>query len=293
MAIGAMHGNEPAGVMAIEEVLNRLEAEKIKNPDFDFKGSFVGIVGNVEALKLNQRFVDQDLNRSWSYESYKRIKSTPTGELNTEQRQILEIIDELRKEISISFPRQMYVMDLHTTSAHGGIFSLSTDDDISIKMALELHAPVVKGMLQGIHDSSIHFFHGQNMGIPTTAIGFECGQHESPDSVNIGVAAVINCMRTIGCVNAIDVENVHDELLINFSKQLPRINKIVGKYAIKNREDFEMLPGFKSFDKVNKGQHLAYDGGEKVLSPMDARLLMPLYQKKGNEGFFLIQEDDL
>jgi succinylglutamate desuccinylase len=291
VAIGGMHGNEPAGVLAIEEVLRRLHQEEEANLEFNFFGSFIGILGNIEALKVNQRYIDQDLNRSWSYESYKNIKETPTVNLNTEQKQILDIIEELRKEIQLVFPKQIYVLDLHTTSAYGGIFSLSTDDEISIKMALELHAPVIKGMLQGINDSSIHFFHGQNMGIPTTAIGFECGQHQDPNSIKIGVAAIFNCMRTIGSVNRTDVSNVHDELLINFSKHLPKINKIVGKYSIKSREHFAMIPGFKSFDKVVKGQHLADDIDGKVLCPYDARLLMPLYQKKGSDGFFLIQEE--
>ena len=71
----------------------------------------------------------------------------------------------------------------------------------------------------------------------------------------------------------------------------PSSNKIIGKYTIREREKFSMLPGFKSFDKVYKNQPLAYDGDKVVTCPIDARILMPLYQKKGNEGYFLIIED--
>lgn len=291
VAIGAMHGNEPAGVEAIKAVLQRLKDEEVKNPNFEFRGSFIGVIGNLDAYHKNIRYVDQDLNRSWSYQVYKEIAQKPKAQLNTEHRQIIEIIDELRQEINRAFPSEMVVLDLHTTSAHGGIFSLTTDDHFSITLAKELHAPVIKGMLKGITDSSIHFFHGQNLGIPTTAIGFECGQHQDPNAVNIGVAAIINCMRTINCVNSIDVENFHDEMLIDFSKDLPKVNKIVFKYAIKDREKFSMMPGFKSFDKVLKNQPLAYDADKIVTCPIDARILMPLYQKKGNEGYFLIIED--
>ena len=292
VVIGAMHGNEPAGVEAIKAVLLRLKDEEVKNPDFEFRGSFMGVIGNLDAYQKNVRYIDQDLNRSWSYQVYKDIVKKPKEHLNTEHRQIIEIIEELRQEINRAFPTEMVVLDLHTTSAHGGIFSLTTDDDFSIKMAKELHAPVIKGMLKGISDSSIHFFHGQNLGIPTTAIGFECGQHLDPNAINIGVAAIINCMRTINCVNSKDVENFHDEMLIDFSKELPKVNKIIYKYAIKDRSQFSMIPGFKSFDKVAEGQPLAYDGGELITCPKDARILMPLYQKKGNDGYFLIIEEN-
>lgn len=291
VAIGAMHGNEPAGVLAIQQVLERLEQETINNASFAFYGSFIGIVGNMEALKKNQRFIDQDLNRSWSYDSYKKIISSPLDQLNVEQRQILEIINELRKEIHISFPKNMYVLDLHTTSAQGGIFSLSTDDEASIKIAMDLGAPIIKGMLKGIDDSSIHFFHGQNMGIPTTAIGFECGQHEDVNSPHIGTSAIVKCLKSIGILNPKDVMHHQDDLLYDFCKELPKLHKIVGKYSIKDMQHFSMLPGFRSFDRVQKNQHLANDVDGPVYCPMDARLLMPLYQNKGSEGYFLIVED--
>jgi len=62
ICFGAMHGNEPAGLRAIELVLKMLEIEPIKNPDFKFKGKFVGLIGNLEALKTKQRFLKKDLN---------------------------------------------------------------------------------------------------------------------------------------------------------------------------------------------------------------------------------------
>lgn len=292
VAIGAMHGNEPAGVEAIRIVLDLLEKEKTIKPHFEFRGSFLGIIGNVKAYEKKQRFIDRDLNRSWSNETYREIKENPDAALNAEQAEMKEIIEVLGNELHNHPPREMIVLDLHTTSAHGGIFSITTDDKMSIRMAAELHAPVIMGMLDNISGSSIHFFSGANMGIPTTAIGFESGQHQDELSVYRAVAAIINCMRTIGCVNSHDVENKHDEILMSFSRNLPRINRLIGKYSIRHSGEFEMLPGFRSFDKVEKGQLLAFDGGEEVLCPQDAMILMPFYQKMGEDGFFLIVEEN-
>lgn len=48
-----------------------------------------------------------------------------------------------------------------------------------------------------------------------------------------------------------------------------------------------MQPGFASFDPVERGQPLATDRGGIVRSPRGGRLLMPLYQPLGDDGFFL------
>jgi succinylglutamate desuccinylase len=292
VAIGAMHGNEPAGVSAIQTVFEMLEHEKKIKPAFEFKGTFLGLIGNLKAFEQKRRFIDKDLNRSWDYSVYQTIKDLPTEQLNAEQQEMLGIIGALREEIEAHPPKEIIVLDLHTTSAHGGIFSITSEDDMSIRMAIELHAPVIMGMLDNISGSSIHFFDGENMGITTTAIAFESGQHEDPQSVYRAIAAIINCMRTIGCVNAVDVENKHDEMLINFSKNLPKVNRLIGKYSIQHPGHYVMLPGFKSFDRVTQGQLLAHDGNQAVHCPQDAMILMPFYQKMGEDGFFLIVEEE-
>ncbi len=289
VVIGAMHGNEPAGVLALETVFQMLDNEVIKNPGFVFRGSILGLIGNLDAFIASKRFINKDLNRSWSYEAYKSLLNIPAPLRTSEQNQIYEIIECIREEIYVSSPDHIIVLDLHTTSAHGGIFSLITDDPISERMAIELHAPVIKGMLRGVQGSSIHFFHGANMGINTTAIAFESGQHEDPMSVYRAIAAVINCLRTIGCVNAHDVENRHDEILINFSKDLPKVNELIGKYSIVDSTVFAMNPGYNSFDKVVKGEHLANDAHGPVYCQADGMILMPFYQITGEDGYFLIK----
>jgi len=50
-----------------------------------------------------------------------------------------------------------------------------------------------------------------------------------------------------------------------------------------------MKPGFKNFDDVHKGQELASDINGTVLSPYQGKILMPLYQSKGEEGFYIIE----
>lgn len=285
-----MHGNEPAGVKAIEMVCKMLEVEPIRNEDFSYTGSFVGIVGNKQAYEQQERFLERDLNRSWTAENVAKVEAANVEELWAEDKEMKEILQTVKGLLEELRPTELIILDLHTTSSHGGIFSLPTDDEHSLAIAKALHAPVIKGMLKGIRGTVLHYFTTENLGIETTAVAFESGQHEEPKSVNRAVAAIINCMRTIEAIDANHVEHQHDRILIEYSKSLPKVASLVTKYSIPADSTFTMLPGFINFQMVKKGEALAYSNEEEVTCPADGLILMPLYQKRGEDGFFLVQE---
>ena len=289
--IGGIHGNEPAGVKAIDLVSKMLEVEHIKNEGFIFNGTLLGIVGNLRAYKKNVRFIKKDLNRIWSKEHLDKIRSTNSSKLDAEDREMLEILSVINHELSTHDYTRMLVLDLHTTSSHGGIFTIPNNFKDSQNIAMQLHAPVVKGMLKGIKNTTLHFFKSEFFPIKTTAVTFESGQHEDPLSVNRAVSAIINCMRSLGSVVESDVENIHDKVLKKFSEKLPKSTKLVKRHAIEAKAGFEMLPGFKNFQKVKKGELIAKDKNGDIYSPADGRILMPLYQKQGEDGFFIIKEE--
>lgn len=290
LVFGSMHGNEPAGVNAINFVGKMLDVEPITNEDFYYCGSFIGMVGNKRAVKKGERFLQKDLNRSWTLENVGRVMSSESQFLcdeDLEMREILDTIEELRTEIK---PTKIIVLDLHTTSSYGGIFSIPTEDEESLKIAKELHAPVIKGMLNGITGTVLHYFNEKNLGIPTVTVAFESGQHEEKLSTNRAIAAIINCMRTIEAIDPNHVENQHDKILIEYSQSLPKVVSLIAKYAIQNNGKFVMKPDYSNFQKIKKGEILAMDADEQVVSPDDGLLLMPLYQKRGDDGFFVVQE---
>jgi len=131
-----------------------------------------------------------------------------------------------------------------------------------------------------------------NIGIPTTAVCFESGQHDEQLSINRAIAAITNCMRTIGCVRAEDVENQHDKLLMEFSKGLPKVSQLIMTHAIEESDKFVMRAGYKNFHTVKEGEKVADDQKGSIKIVKDGLLLMPLYQKQGDDGFFLIESVD-
>lgn len=290
IVFGGMHGNEPAGVRAIEMMGKMLEVEPITNLEFSYKGAFVGMIGNLQAFKQKKRYISADLNRSFTKTNISKVENTEEKDLENELLEIKQIIGTVRDLINEIKPQKVIVLDLHTTSSYGGIFSIVGDNAESLRIAIELHAPVIKGMLKGIQGTTLHYFIEENFGVPMIPVTFESGQHNEELSINRAIAGITNCMRTIGSVTPEDVEHQHDKLLIEHSSKLPKVSQLISKHHIDDGDNFKMRPNFKNFQRIKKGQPLADDINGDILSPEDALILMPLYQSQGEDGFFLIKK---
>lgn len=290
IVVGGIHGNEPAGVKALDLLFKMLEVEPIRNPSFQFKGKIIGLRGNLKALESKCRFIDKDLNRLWTKENVQKILSRPLSSLESEELELRMLYDEITKSAKAYAPEQIYFLDLHTTTAFGGIFTIPTNDEDSIKIALSLYAPVIKGFLLGIKGTTLHFFNEELFNVPTTALSFESGQHDEPLSVNRAIAALVNLLRSIGSVSINDVESQHDNILKEYSKGLPSIARLIQAHKIEKGSEFKMMPGYKNFQPVSKNQVIATSKNGDISVEKDGYLLMPLYQDKGEDGFFVIEE---
>jgi len=290
VVFGGIHGNEPAGVRALSMMFKMLEVEPITNPAFEYSGTILGLIGNRQSYILQQRFITRDLNRTWTDANVARILKTDKSLLQNEALELREILDLIHAELASRKYSRMVVLDMHTTSSYGGIFTLPSNDPESTRIALELHAPVIRGMIDGIEGTTLHYFRSDNFDIPTVACVFESGQHNEDLSINRAIAAITSCMRSIEAVKPDNVENVHDSLLIEYSANLPKLSKLHSMHPIKAGDNFRMLPNYKNFQLVSKGEELAYDKNGVITANADGMILMPLYQEKGEDGFFLIQE---
>ena len=120
--VGGLHGNEPAGVLALQEVLSELEREALP-----LRGRVVGLAGNLEALRQGRRFIDLDLNRVWAETGWREC---PTAEdrdrVCHESRAREKLLALIEEEIEAS-SHQVIFLDLHSTSAGGSPFSIIGD----------------------------------------------------------------------------------------------------------------------------------------------------------------------
>ncbi len=119
-------------------------------------------------------------------------------------------------------------------------------------------------------------------------LGFESGSHLGVDSVALATAALWLLLGATGLVDPGDRRVVEARTrLETASEGFPRAVEVFHHHSLNGEVDFRMLPGFQSFQAVEEGELLATEGPDRVHAPANGRLLMPLYQPTGGEGFFL------
>ena len=123
----------------------------------------------------------------------------------------------------------------------------------------------------------------------TSGAAFEAGQHEDPLSVSRSIAAIVHCLRATGCIGAEDLQNPYESVLERYSERLPKVTRLRYVHHIRPGDAFRMRPGYVNFQPVRAGEHLAEDATGPILSPYDGLMLMPLYQPKGSDGFFIVE----
>lgn len=288
--MAGLHGNEPAGVAATLQILDLLCQQKDAIAEFTFSGACYGIAGNIAALKSGIRFVDEDLNRLWTPEHVHLIRQMDPAQCNTEEKALIGIL-EIFDQIIANHPDQpIVIIDLHTTTAEGGIFCIATDDPESIRIASELHAPVVLGMLEGLQGTTMHYFRRAVLNRDIVTFAFEAGQHDDPHAEIRHVAAVLTCLRALEMIIPEQVPYRNDRILIEYAKDLPRITSLIGIHKVSPEDEFQLLPGFVNFQPLQKGQLIGKSGGVALRAPEDCFMLMPRYQELGDDGYFLLRK---
>ncbi len=290
ICIGGIHGNEPSGIEAIKEIFRLLDIEPVVNPGFHYRGNLVGIRGNLCALEAKKRFIGRDLNRMLTAEDIGRVKNSDPLAYTVEDKECLELIDTVEREILKYQPQFTLILDFHTTTADGGIFTISANDKMSRELGQGLHAPVILGIAEGLVGTTIEYFNRPASNC--YCIVFEAGQHDDPACEHRIIAAIVNCMRSIGSVDPRDVDHRHDGLLISLSVGLPKLTRLIYHYYIHPDENFVMRPGYKNFQHVYKGEELASNESGKIYAPYEGLILMPKYQSQGEDGFFIVQPVD-
>lgn len=274
---GGIHGNEPAGVQALENTLKLLEPN-------DIQGEVIGIYGNLKALKENRRFLNKDLNRIWTTQRIKELRTkTILSAEEEEQAELYDIILELLE----GNESPIYFIDFHTTSSPTLPFITINDALINRDFSMFFPVPIVLGIEEYLEGPMLSYLNKEGY----VSLGFEAGQHVDPCSVTNCEAFIYLSLVAAGSVplEYFVRHPLYYKTLRNQARGLREVFEVMYKYEIKPFEDFKMNPGFVSFQKVRKGDELALSNETIIEAPISARLFMPLYQKEGEDGFFIIR----
>ncbi len=273
-----IHGNEKAGVHAAHLVI-----EKIKKYNLKFSGNLHLILGNINALSKGIRFEDVDLNRIWRIDDIDRFKNGDTIKLleSREQKDIFLIIQEILKE-----PGPFYFLDMHTTSASSVPFITISDSLNNRKFSGNFPIPVVLGIEEYLDGPLLTFINEYGH----VALGFEGGAHTDESSIVNCEAFIWKALVHSKCMDVANIPdyNQYQNVLANLCCEY-QFFEITYRYQVSDKEQFEMKKGFENFETINKNQLLASSDGRKIYAPEAGRIFMPLYQKLGEDGFFILR----
>ncbi len=280
--IAGIHGNEPAGIHALHRVCATLH--ELQPP---FKGRIVGLAGNREALWRKMRFINRDLNRLWSEDEIARVNALSHEARNSEEKELKELLRLLDAGIDTPYEPKVF-MDLHTTSAPGGLFSIVTENAAIRELAEALYAPIVFNLVNELALTTNRFFDDRNL----LGLAFESGQHDDPASIDNHESAIWLMLEKIGCLKRTDIPGFdhYEERLRSAAEKLGKYKKVTYRHPVEAALDFHMRPGYINFQSVAEGEELARDKEGVINSPMAGQMLMPLYQSQGEDGFFVVQE---
>ena len=294
LCVGGLHGNEPAGVHALEAVVRRLRARRDR-----MTGDFVAVAGNLGALAAGRRFVAYDLNRAWTEE---RLAARDRGDATAvsaavspsgadadggEGREITRLLDVLA-QVAERRRGSVHVLDLHTTSGGGGAFTTTSDFLDNRRFAMEIPAPLVLGLDEAVEGTLIGYLDGFGY---TTAV-FDCGQHEEAASRERAAWATWLAIRAAGLLTDANAPEARRgfRALRSAYRGLPRALEVKYRHPVADDDRYCSRPGLLNFQPLRAGDVLGDDRNGRVSAPETGRVLMPLYQEQGEDGFFVVRE---
>ncbi len=275
-----IHGNEPSGIFALKQVI-----EELRQNTVSFSGSLIAISGNLWALERGERFQVTDLNRLWLDESIKALENgtfTPKHEDEKQQKEIYDVLSSILKTEKGPF----YFFDLHTTSGDTIPFITVNDSLLNRQFTRQYPVPLILGIEEHLNGPLLSYINE----LGYVSFGFEGGQHNSMQAIeNHKIFTYLSLVFT----DALQKDQVpFDQYMENWNRLNPdhkAFYEIYDRYEIQADEQFSMKPGFSNFQSIRKGEVLATSNGKDITAPANTTLFMPLYQAKGNDGYFLVK----
>lgn len=279
VAVGSIHGNEPSGRLALERVASRLESLKEI-----LRGRVYLLIGNVRASARSVRFIKADLNRHWTIENIRR-NTRFSPDLQPEDREQHELLT-IFHEILRSSGDEVYVLDLHSTSAGGVPFATVGDTLRNRRFAQKLPVTILLGIEEQLEGTMLEFLNNEG----AVTLGFEAGQHIAKESVDNHEALVVHALIAAGILSADDVPDLPElRRPLELTSGMGNIFEVRHREPVSPSDEFVMNPGFRNFDPVRRGQPLATNRLGIIKAPESGLILMPLYQKQGDDGFFVVR----
>ncbi|KRQ11571.1 succinylglutamate desuccinylase/aspartoacylase domain-containing protein [Bradyrhizobium manausense] len=284
IVLGAVHGNEPCGSIAIERILQELACGELEI----IAGQLTLVpIANRLAYERGTRNGDRDLNRNFA------PTSTPSDNE-----------DFIANELCLLLAEHSVLIDIHSFSSQASPMVLLGADSSARdpqpfafachEEALAAHLGASRALygwlatnMQRAHrrGSSIQYCKGTTdymRSVGGYAVTLECGQHADPLAPELAYKAIRNALVHLRLI-ASETPQPKQEI------ELLRLYEVIDRNSKKDRFAYE----WNSFDRLCLGDAIAYrSDGTAVLSPADGFIVFPnANAEPGTEWFYLAEAD--
>lgn len=280
--VGAIHGNEPAGAVACENLFEHLRRTTLR------AGEIVAFVGNPEARAAHRRHVARDLNRQWTPERIAAARARGTS-ADVEERALVSLADAL-DEVMARARGPVVALDLHTSSSEGVPFIFVGEGEGDQELASHFPLPGIAGVHPMLPGVLVNHLAARGC----VALAIEGGQSDSAAAAANLDAVLTLALVACGLFDAEEVAGYAEarETLSRARGDLPPLIRAISRHQVDPTGGFRMAPGYRNISRVSAGALLAHEHGAPVAAPSDGFVLLPLYQEQGEDGFFFGRAGD-
>jgi len=239
------HGDEICGVKAFKKVIPNLKLKK---------GKIYFILGNLKAIKLNQRQYQTNLNRLYKDDSLIDLKTKQTYEYKRSR----EIMPYLNDSIAL--------LDIHSAMDKDSI-PFAICEKPFFKIAEQLPVKIISSGFTKMEPGGSEGYMFQNNKI---GVCIECGNHISDLSDQNAIDAIYTFIANFNMIDK------------------PAPQKVNVDFIYKTKINFKPINYFKDFEPIKKGNIIGYDGSKKVIAKSNGFILFVVSRRTSNKEAFLL-----
>lgn len=223
--LAGVHGNEICGIIAFDKIIPSLEIKS---------GKVLFIYSNLEAIRQNKRFIEENLNRCFLPIQSKEVSQTLEGKTAKEIEPYLDGAD--------------FLLDIHASNSINSIPFVITDDN-SLEIAETIPCKIISLNWDSFEKGTTdHYMHLNNK----KGICFESGYTKDQKSVNRAEDAIISFLTNLDFIEGIKEQIGKKEYF-----------KIVSIYK-NNKFPFKKSRDFGDFEVLKEKTLIGKEGNKDV-----------------------------
>ena len=252
--MAGVHGNEPCGVQALDELSGTLKV---------VRGKVHLTYGNPRAIEGNVRQTDMNLNRAFRPNS----QLLPGEEETYERGRALEIMPFLAESDAL--------LDLHSSSSEESTPFVICEPH-SFWIAARLPFPIRSWGWDAIHPGGTDYFVNRSGGF---GICVECGYHLDPEAPRRARDAIIAFLSLFDLSESPDQPGRYSQ------------REIYAHGIYHTKTDFTPAKKFADFEPVAAGQVVGVDGSLEVRVKRGGIIIFPRASDKPNQEAFALGKE--